>query len=1001
MLQQAVDLAEESVSLSDGYYRPWFVYFHCALVHWSRFESCGEVDDIDRAIECAQKATQDQNYEKRWDCYRLLAQVLLLRYDRLHRIQDLSDSLSAASEGQSKCRPGDTNAQANILWMVGKASYGMYHNMPSIELLHKIRGAFLQASQQMEDNQASKALVLNDLGNVYTQLFRHEAKPDQLQKAIDAYKEALSILEALSGDENHSHIFMVSGALGSVMSERFSHWQSDADIESSIRYYRISLSQIDNRNPRFRIRAANMCYALTLRFRHKKNLDDLREARRLVISALEGPVSLNNEQRADLTMHVADTYQVAYEVTGDLSDLKDAIKYYDKAKAIQGSFGSSSQRGLREINKGVALSIFASATRDLTVYEAREKAYLEALSILEESDPFHSTAVHNYARLIYDRYSQKLGADASLREDARRALEKYESITRMNVFPAFSRISAGSIAAKIANDELKDPVRARDNILISLDLLPEAILMHETRLKQLQYIRRHQYVPGVVASLSLSAGDSPSTVIQRLETGRAFIWDRIQGRPTQLEVLEAEHPDLAAKFNTLQQRVFQKSRSSSQLNRMDLASVSLHDETRMQSHYDADAYRRVLEEIRTLPGFSSFLKIPDSPADIQACATDSPIIFINATKYRSDAIVITKDEVCHIPLPSFGQEEIMPAIRRFRTALYYFGSAENHTQALYEYEIVMKMLWETAAKPVLSGIDWSKYKCGPSGKPRVIWVSTGWISILPIHAAGDFTTSNSTSEGIRRQNEPRCVHDIAVSSYTNSLKSLSFIKQVTEIRKKSQPSQKPKQQALVIAMATTPGFGPDGNLDVQPETTAIENMLSPNFETNILMQPDSTAMKKNIHPETTILHFACHARADESDPSRSAIMLQDNQKMPPPFSVRTLLNLNLRSCELVYLSACESGVSKDPKLRDEGIHIAGGFHIAGVSHVISTWWKVSDSISAELAGLFYERLNGSASTSASGFDMATAPDALYDAVKEMRKRSVHPMFWGAFIHSGP
>lgn len=91
-------------------------------------------------------------------------------------------------------------------------------------------------------------------------------------------------------------------------------------------------------------------------------------------------------------------------------------------------------------------------------------------------------------------------------------------------------------------------------------------------------------------------------------------------------------------------------------------------------------------------------------------------------------------------------------------------------------------------------------------------------------------------------------------------------------------------------------------------------------------------------------------------------------------------------------------VNKDVRLRDEGIHIAGGFHIAGVSHVISTLWKMSDEISSELAGAFYANIRQNGQDS---LDMDRAPYALHDVVGAMRREGVHPMLWGAFIHSSP
>ncbi|KAJ5635161.1 uncharacterized protein N7484_008474 [Penicillium longicatenatum] len=990
LLQRARGLAEDTIRrLPPGHRNTGLAFSCCALVHYSLYDVRGEVTDIDAAIECAKKAVRDENDVNLWDRYRLLAQVLILRYERLNNGIDMLDASAAAMMGLSKCPPEDIQSKAECIWVAAKISRANYDQTRDLDVLKKTCDGLSGISRLMSKGSTSRALLLNDLGNAYTQLFSHEALPSQLEQAIDAYGEALSELKSLHGNEQHPNIFMLNAALGNVMTQRFLHWKATADIESAIKYYQRSLSKIDRRNPRYSIRVVNLCYALQLRFDVKRDLKDLKEAQKVLHLALEEAAPLSVETKKGLSMHLGNVYQFTFKVTGQRADLENAIDQYNKALVIDGA-SSASTHGMTLLNKAVALQQLALMTGSISDFKASEKTFENVEKLFSEDDPNFWKAVLNHANLIKARYERKLGANVE--EDAFQALEKYENLARMAIIPASVRISVASIAAKLATDELNDPLRARDNILISLKLLPEAILMHESRLKQLEFIREYQLIPGAVASLSLSAGDPPSTVIHRLEAARAFIWDRIQDRPTRIDDLLVEQPELAERFRTLQQRMFHQTRNFERSNTTDLTSVGLDDVDRMHKHHNTDSYREVIEQIRALPGFSSFLKIPDSSADIQSYAHDAPIVFINVTAYRSDAIVISRDDVHQLALPDFNMEQVKAYFMRFAIALHHLGNAQNQVEALSEYQEVMKWLWESAAKPVLGIINWGKYDLGPFGKPRIIWASIGWLSVLPIHAAGDFETPTSSDS-----NEPRCVHDVVVSSYTNSLKALDFTRHITKQRKdKSRSSNSP--QALIAAMATTPGFGPEADLTVEPEISAIRNIMLPLVNVEVLMQPSSATIKAKITPETAILHFACHARADDKDPSRSAILLQDHQTKPSPFSVRTILNLDLKACELVYLSACESGLSKVLSLRDEGIHIAGAFHIAGVSHVISTLWKVSDTVSAELAELFYLNLKG---PSCDCLDSERAPYALHEAIGEMRQKGVHPIFWAAFVHSGP
>ncbi|PLB37618.1 CHAT domain-containing protein [Aspergillus candidus] len=988
LLGQALRLANDAFNvLPPGHSETGLVFRCFAAIYYSLYEASGELSLIDKAVECGRKATQAPDHDDLWDSHRLLAQILSTRYERLQKPEDMRACVSAATRALSLCPSDNSEHQGQCVWIMGKATRAEYDGSRKTELLSQAISKFSQADQLIHNDTSSKALVLNDLGNSYVQLFGHEARPEHLEKGIDAHKEALSVLQQTHKTDRHPNILMVNSALGNVMVQRFVHWRAEADIESAVKYCRRSLSGMDAHHPRHALRVGNLSAALQLRFQSKRNVDDLRETQDLLAEALDGSVPLSDGVKTMLATVMGNTYQLSYGVSEQSIDLENAIDYYSKGLAV-GSAASAPLRGMALNHKAACLQLLAMSTGEIANFETCAKAYEESQGLLGKEDPVYWVPVMKHADLLYAMYELKLGSD--FKEHARQALDKYDYVANLNIISPAIRITVACQAAELSSRVLQDRAKARNDILISLDLLPEAILMHATRLEQLKFVRQYESVPGMVAALSIDAGDPASTVIPRLEAGRAFIWDRVQGRETQLDEIQAIDPMLAERFRTLQQRVTQQSRAAGASGDLDLASVTVDDANRMQRQHDSDAYRLVLGDIRALPGFQSFLRIPDTTTDLQAYAADAPIVFINCSDYRSDALVITKDEVYNLPLPSFTLSKVQHWGQRFLQARESLSIPESQAWALDAYKVVMKWLWEAAAQPVLTSINWDRYERGPFGKPRVIWVSTGWISVLPIHAAGDFFEPSPSSESTG----PRCVHDIAASSYTNSLKSLEFTR-LNAQRMGLQPSSAP--QALLAAMATTPGLGPEGDLAVEAEIATIKDTLSPTFTVNVSSQPTSKSIKAAL-PASTIAHFACHAVANSKDPSQSAILLQDNQTRPPPFCTRTILNLALKTCNLVYLSACESGANKDMLLLDEGIHIAGGFHIAGVPHVLSTLWKVQDSVSAELAGLFYGLL---VETGREVVDFGRAPFAFHEAVGVMRRRGVHPMLWGPFVHSGP
>lgn len=171
--------------------------------------------------------------------------------------------------------------------------------------------------------------------------------------------------------------------------------------------------------------------------------------------------------------------------------------------------------------------------------------------------------------------------------------------------------------------------------------------------------------------------------------------------------------------------------------------------------------------------------------------------------------------------------------------------------------------------------------------------------------------------------------------------------------------------------------------------------LFPPDRTRIYLGTDSTeaAVKREPLRRYRRLHFATHSLIDEDSPSRSAVVLtqDDNPDEDGYLEVREISELDL-DCDLVVLSACQTGRGR--LLSGEGIvGLSRAFLYAGARAVVVSLWNVSDISTGQLMESFYRHLTAGIGNAA----------ALRETKREMLKsdkETRHPYYWSSFVIIG-
>lgn len=433
----------------------------------------------------------------------------------------------------------------------------------------------------------------------------------------------------------------------------------------------------------------------------------------------------------------------------------------------------------------------------------------------------------------------------------------------------------------------------------------------------------------LAASAALEAGKDASHAVQLLELGRSIITGLRFGTRSDLTELREQHKEMAEKFEQL--RDILDSPSSSMLDSATGGSLASASDTN-QRHNASFELEKIIDQIRHLPSFENFLH-PPQVDELRAAASLGPVVLINVSKYRCDALLVKTQAIRSIRLPDLHQAEIEEQVELMRSIR---SGRTSSLEARDQMSRTLEWLWNVVVRPVL---DELRFLEPPSDNnwPHIWWIPTGPLSLLPLHAAGR-PFPQSTESALDR----------VVSSYSPSIKALLYA------RRNSQKNLHFESgEALLASMGTTPGYS--DLMFAEGEVNKLANLLPDSVRRVTLEQPCRKDVLASLDT-CTMFHFAGHGESHPSDPSRSSLLLRDWEK--DPLTVENLIGLDLsrKSPWLAYFSACSIGESWVENLYDEAINLISACQLAGFQHVVGSLWEVSDRYFVDAAEEVYKTI---------------------------------------------
>ncbi|KAF8417974.1 CHAT domain-containing protein [Tirmania nivea] len=909
----------------------------------SRYEQTGNPQELQAAItqpgEVVEATTEDHPDQEEW--LNNLGNDLYGRYERTGNLQDL-DAAIVQLGASVEAAPKDHPDRAGLLDNLGNYLSSRYEQTGSLQDLQDAIVWSEAAVEETPEDHPNRARRLINLGYHMASRYDRTGYIQDLEAAIVQSEAALG-----ATPENHPDRSGQLNNLGNHLSRRYERTGNLQDLEAAIVQSEAAVEAAPEDHPNRAILLNNLGFHLGRRYKRTGSLQDLEAAIARVETAVE-VTSVDHPDRVDWLNNL-----------GTCLDLEAAIVHSEAA--VEATPGDHPSRARRFGSLGNHLSSRYERTANLQDLEAAIVYSEAAVEATPEDHPNQAILLNNLGNYLSMRYGR-----TGYLQDLEAAITAHFASWSISTAPTLTRLDAALRAAKLLvfNPLDKDLSIACPLLHDAIHLMPLAPSRSLGREDQQYILGQLTGLASLAAAVSLNVGQSPLEALRLQELGRSITNSQLLDYRIDISDLMAKHPTLAKDFDSLR-RELDSSFPSTESTYMPL-------EQRVQTQQAAIRRRNkvakdldtILQQIRQNPGFENFLRA-ESKEHLLSAAQEGPIVVLNVTVLRSDAILLTKAQVSSIALPHLSHASMTN----------YFGKSGTIDDNKVKRQL-LEWLWKAAVQPVLQELGFYPKEIDPL--PRVWWIGVGLMAKAPIHAATKY------KKGLIKMTTLQ----YCLPSYTSTIRALQYSR-----------SRKCQQNTsmLIVTMPTTPGASSLSG--VTKEAGEIKHSLQKSSIVETLERPTAERVLQAL-PNYSIAHFACHG-VSSINPADSHLLLSKQSISHDGLCTEEIDKLRVKdiaalalpaaSSRLAYLSACSTANSTATELVDEVTHIVSAFHIAGFINVIGTLWPAQDEACQKMAADFYSMLS---ETDNVALSYRKAVLGL------MKQKPTQPIYWAPFIHFG-
>lgn len=775
-------------------------------------------------------------------------------------------------------------------------------------------------------------------------LYEETGDLDALDEAIEIFQQAVD-----RTPPEHADWFKYQHDLTSALMRLAQRNGDLSAIDEAIQTWQEAVDGTPDRHPTKPGRLSALATTRFMRFQSDPadlspldaGIENLRDALRL------SPPG--HAQRAMLLTNLGALLLSRFEQTGERDVLDEAVRV--SRDATTAAPPEHADRGRHLSNLGVALVHQARISDKPSDSRTAIDVIRQALEVVGPDDPGRADTLIAMGAACARAF--ELGDSEALAA----GLAAFREAAGMEIASSEARIRAGRDSSRLAATGSATG-EALSAFAAAVRLMEEAAWAGMRRADQQRLLGELSGLPMDAAAMAIEAG-RPEQAVELLEQGRGVLLARQLEAPGLRAQLNALAPEIAEELAAVQVALDDAEQSSG-------PAIMDRDLAARRSRL-ARQRTLILDRLRADPGLQDLVG-PPRLDELLAAGSRGPVVIVNVSEYRCDALILSAGQVRAVPLRLLTRQAVAERVQTLLEAADAMKSGE--------VDDALEWAWDRVVEPVFADLELTE---PPSAgqETHLWWCATGLAAFLPLHAAGAHGISTRTRYSAL---------DLAVSSYTPTLRTLIQLRQ-------RQPAQGAARSGpLIVAMPKTPGLQ-----DLESTTEEADDISRRSPAHELLTGPSATRdAVAQAMPHHLWAHYACHGSQDLGDPFRGALHLHDG-----PLSIAHIVSLQLPNPVLAYVSACDTSRG-GTSIPDEGITLASALQIAGYQHVVATLWQIIGFTATEVAKHLYDQVV-TAHDGITEIDGNEVAAALRAAVIRLRKESpgMPAMFWAPYIHTGP